>query len=133
MELGGGEVKMALFASKLASCVLTPRSLTHNCNVFCVTNSCNSPIITLCCPTAPQVQLPGGCSQALDLRPGSRNSRSRSSPWLSVWYTKAGLHSVLHFFGLKITMQRLWEKCAGDMLNYFSFTGGCVDSCHNRV
>lgn len=35
-----------------ASCVLTSRSLTHNCNVFCVTNSCNSPIITLCCPTA---------------------------------------------------------------------------------
>lgn len=35
-----------------ASCVSTSRSLTHNCNVFCVTNSCNSPIITLCCPTA---------------------------------------------------------------------------------
>lgn len=35
----------------LASCLLTPMSLTHNWNVFSVTNSCNSPIITLCCPT----------------------------------------------------------------------------------
>ena len=71
----------------LASCAPTPRSLTHNCNVFSVTNSCNSPIITLCCPTVPQVELPGDPGQALG--PG---------PWLCKRHANKTVPQLLSSF-----------------------------------